>query len=176
MSGGLQLLNTSGDVDPAVHGFEPIMVEHVQDHAFVKRASAGCATCKRGKTNTAHHGYVPSVNVLGSGNQFAHQAMKQAWQARWCELLEQADLPRPLGRVLVEAEITFPDRKGRDQDNYRNMLAKSLGDALVEGGWLAKDEFYPVTFFEFGNLTAVYEKGVARTRLVVFAFPPDLTS
>jgi hypothetical protein len=149
--------------------FEPVMLEHVQDHSFVKRAQKGCATCGRGKTHPEHHGFVPSVNVLGSGNQFAHQAMKQAWQKRWCELAERADLPRPCSRLLVEAEITFPDRRGRDQDNHRNMLAKSLGDAFVEGGWLEKDEFYPVSFFEFGNLTARYEKGVAATRLMIFA-------
>jgi hypothetical protein len=101
--------------------------------------------------------------------------MKQAWQTRFAELLEEADLPRGLQRVTVEAEITFPTRAARDQDNHRGLLAKSLGDALVEGGWLPADTFFPVCHFEFGNLTAVYAKGTAKTRLMLFPLAMDLT-
>jgi hypothetical protein len=92
--------------------FEPVMLEHVRDHAFEKRMSSGCAICKRAKTHPAHHGSPPSMNVLGSGNQFLYQAIKKWWQPLFTEMFEQADLPRPLAGVLVEGEITFPDRGG----------------------------------------------------------------
>lgn len=94
--------------------------------------------------------------------------MKQAWARCFDALLDEADLPRGLQRVTVEAEITFPTRAARDQDNHRGLLAKALGDALVEGGWLPADTFFPVCHFEFGNLTARYEKGVAKTRIMLF--------
>jgi hypothetical protein len=47
-------------------------------------------------------------------------------------------------------------------------LEKIVGDALKEGGWLADDRWFPVCMYEFGNLAAVYEKGVSRLRLTVF--------
>jgi hypothetical protein len=148
--------------------FEPVMLEHVRDHAFGKRMSSGCAICKRAKTHPAHHGSPPSMNVLGSGNQFLYQAIKKWWQPLFTEMFEQADLPRPLAGVLVEGEITFPDRGRRDQGNWRGPLEKIVGDALKEGGWLADDRWFPVCMYEFGNLAAVYEKGVSRLRLTVF--------
>jgi hypothetical protein len=148
--------------------FEPVMVEHVRDHRFEKRVQAGCAVCKRAKTHQVHHGTPPSMNVLGSGNQFLYQAIKKSWQPLFTELFEVADLPRPLGYALVEAEVTFPDRTKRDQGNFRGPLEKVVGDALKEGGWLVDDKWYPVRLYEFGNLSATYEKDVARLRLTVF--------
>jgi hypothetical protein len=44
-------------------------------------------------------------------------------------------------------------------------VEKALGDALVEGGWLEDDDW---SRFEFGGLAAVYERGVSRTRIMVF--------
>jgi hypothetical protein len=38
----------------------------------------------------------------------------------------------------------------------------------VEGGWLADDDW---ARFEFGGLAASYEKGVSRTRLLLFPSP-----
>jgi hypothetical protein len=65
----------------------------------------------------------------------------------------------------VEGQCTFPDRTRRDQGNHRFMLEKAMGDALVAGGWLEDDDW---SRYEFGGLSAVYEKGVSRTRLMVF--------
>lgn len=154
--------------DPAPRAFEPVTVEIVRDHAFEKHAKRGCATCKGSKTAIQHAGAPPSMNLLGSGNQFAYQAYKKAWQEAIIERLETADFPRPLGRVLAEGEVTFPDRRKRDQGNHRFFVEKALGDALTEGGWLADDDW---SRYEFGNLTAEFEKGVSRTRLLLFPFP-----
>lgn len=151
-----------------VRAFEPVMVEHVRDHSFVKLSSRGCGVCGRAKTHPEHHGTPPSINVLGSGNQFLYQAIKKSWQPLLIELLATADLPRPLRGVLVEGEVTFPTRGRRDQGNFRGPLEKVLGDALMEGGWLEGDEWFPTRRYEFGNLVARYELGVSRLRLMVF--------
>lgn len=151
--------------------FEPVTLEHVRDHAFEKRATRGCGVCGRAKTHPDHHGTPPSMNVLGSGNQFLYQAIKKSWQPLLIGLLEESELPRPLSAVLVEGEVTFPDRTKRDQGNFRGPLEKVLGDALKEGGWLGDDKWFPVRLYEFGNLVALYEKGVARLRLTVFPTP-----
>lgn len=149
----------------ALDTLQPVALEVVRHHAFEKRAKRGCAVCGRAKTHIEHAGAPPSMNVLGSGNQFIYQAHKKAWQEVLIEQLEGAELPRPLNRVLAEGEVTFPDRRKRDQGNHRFFLEKALGDALVEGGWLADDDW---DRFEFGGLAATYEKGVSRTRILLF--------
>lgn len=163
----------SDETSATVRTFEPVEIVHVQNHPFKKWTGRTCWDCKKAKTHPDHHGCVPSLNVLGDGNRFQYRAIKTAWQHRFTVLLEQADLPRPLARVVVEGEITFPDRRERDQGNYRALLEKALGDALVEGGWLAGDEFYPVSRFEFGGLVGRHVKGTSQTRLMVFPTPPE---
>lgn len=153
------------DAGPAVASLEPVTVEVVQHHPFVKRSTRGCAVCGRAKTHIEHAGAPPSMNVLGSGNQFVYQAHKKAWQGALTGLLEAAGLPRPLGRVVVEGEVTFPDRRRRDQGNHRFFVEKALGDALVAGAWLESDDW---ARYEFGGLVAAYERGVSRTRLMLF--------
>lgn len=144
---------------------QPVEIEHRRGHRFEKRANRGCGICGRAKTHPDHHGAPPSMNTLGSGNQFAYQAAKKLWQQRLIVLLEASELPRPLGRVMVEGRVCFPDRIRRDQGNHRFFLEKALGDALTEGGWLADDDW---TRYSFGDLAATYEKGESWTRLIVF--------
>jgi hypothetical protein len=81
------------------------------------------------------------------------------------------DLPHPCERILVEAEITFPTLQRRDQGNYRVLPEKGLGDMLVAEGWLEDDNFYPRSRYEFGNLSARYEKGVKRLDVVLIPMP-----
>lgn len=156
------------DVDPAAAHIEPVAIEIVQHHPFQKRATRGCGVCGRAKAHPEHQGAAPSMNVLGSGNQFAYQALKQAWQELLIEQLERADLPRPLARVVAEGEVTFPDRRRRDQGNHRFFVEKALGDALTAGGWLEDDDW---ARYEFGGLAAVHEARVSRTRLILFPTP-----
>jgi hypothetical protein len=148
-----------------LQAFEPVELTHVRDHAFEKRSQRGCGVCGKAKTNPEHHGWPPSLNALGDGNRFAYRSMKEAWEGLFVALLTEADLSSTFERVVVEGEITFPDRKRRDQGNHRFLLEKALGDALVIGGWLADDDW---AHYEFGGLSQVYEKGVYRTRLLLF--------
>lgn len=167
---------------------EPVTIELLQHHAYRSRGprTRGCAVCARAKLHPDHLGAPTSFQAAtGSGNQFAYQAMKKAWQQLLAEQLDRSGLPRGLAHVLAEGQCTFPDRHRRDQGNHRFMLEKALGDALVdgsplpdrggrelgepvEGGWLADDSW---EFYEFGGLSALYEKGVSRTRLVLFPTP-----
>lgn len=154
-----------------VFEFEPVTLEWVRDHAFVKEPKRGCGAivnggrCGKAKTHPDHQGAPPSLRILGSGDQFTYQAYKKAWQDIFVRLLQDSGLPYPLRRVVVEGEATFPDRRKRDQGNHRFFIEKALGDAMVEGGWLEDDDW---SRFEFGGLAAAYEKGVSRTRILVF--------
>jgi hypothetical protein len=167
------------DTDPAAGALEPAVIEWTRHHAFVKEGKRGCGAvvgdrrCGKAKTHAEHQGAPPSLRILGSGDQFTYQAYKKVWQEVFIVLLEEADLPRPLARVVVEGEATFPDRRKRDQGNHRFFIEKALGDALTEGGWLEDDDW---SRYEFGGLAWAYEKGVSRTRLMVFPFlAEDLT-
>lgn len=149
---------------------QPVEIEHTLDHRFQAQQRRGCAVCGAAKTAVAHHGYPPSLNALGDGNRFAYRAMKTAWEARLIELIDGADLPRPLARVTVEGLLIVPDRKRRDQGNFRVILEKALGDALVEGGWLEDDDW---PRYSFGGLEARYVQGEAGLRLILFPTPVE---
>jgi hypothetical protein len=136
----------------------------------------GCARCEAGKHDPSHYGAPPSLNVLGSGDVFTFQRIKEEWTALLALRLEASGLPRGLGRVVAEGEATFPDPRRRDQGNFRVLLEKALGDVLVNGceaegiagGWLKDDDW---TRYEFGGLAYAHEPGVSRTRLMLFPAP-----
>jgi len=48
-------------------------------------------------------------------------------------------VPRGLKQVRATATLRFKQRRRRDEGNHRVILEKSLGDALVAGGWLSDD-------------------------------------
>lgn len=81
-----------------------------------------------------------SLNQAGSrGGWRAFHRPKKAWQHDIEMLLLAAALPRPLARCVVTAELRFPQRRDRDTGNFRVLLEKAAGDALVNGGWLPDD-------------------------------------
>jgi len=151
-------------------------LRHVRNHPFEKRgsggrASPGCAVCRKGKLDMAHVGTPQSIRGFGSGaNHFQYQTMKHKWQDRLTEMLFDAGVPTGLSHVLAEGQVCFPDRKKRDQGNYRFILEKALGDALVEGGWLPDDDW---DHYEFGRLRYAYAKGDAWTALTIHASRAD---
>jgi hypothetical protein len=160
---------------------EPVEIEIRQDHPFRRRDKrwdvklgkyvqpSGCATCGKGKMNAAHLGAPPSLNEGGSGmNRMAFQSLKKAWQSALTEQLNASGLERGLAGVTVEGLIGFPTRAERDQGNHRWMVEKALGDALVSGGWLQSDCFFPVCRYEFGGLQAVHHPGESWIRLSLF--------
>lgn len=77
-------------------------------------------------------------------------------------LLLAARVPRGLERVDASAVLLVPDRRRRDVDNYWAPLSKSLGDALVAGGWLGDDT---PDRFHLGSLTFELAPGRRETRL-----------
>lgn len=112
----------------------------------------------------------PSFNAVGhSGNRWAWTKAKKEWQKNMEDLLQAEAVPRRLGRIEARAVLTFTTRRRRDAVNYRTLLEKCLGDALVNGGWLTDDTGAE---FSFGNV--VFEVGERpSTLLVLAAFPPD---
>ena len=110
-------------------------------------------------------GTPPSLNIFGSGaNHWTYQKHKRDWQERIRVALRQSDLP-VCEHVLVEGVMCFPDRRVRDQGNYRYLIEKALGDVLKEA-WLPDDDWGS---YEFGGLAYRYEKGQRWTRLLLFA-------
>lgn len=95
----------------------------------------------------------PSLNAVGSrGHWRRWHSLKKAWQNDLgLLLLAEVGLPRGWARARATAQLRFPDRRRRDSDNFSALLAKSLGDALVTGGFIPDDtaerySFEPVTF------------------------------
>lgn len=162
---------------------EPVELLIERDHAFKKkkpdaetgRKRIGCEVCGRGRNHRAHMGAPPSMN---SGNHsmqpMAYQALKHSWQDAFAELLEASGLPRGLEAVSVEGLVGFPTLAVRDGGNFRWMIEKALGDALVSGsegvagGWIEDDCFFPVCRYEFGGLQAVHTPGRSWLRLMIF--------
>ena len=85
----------------------------------------------------------PSINTnqVRSNWRGFHTAKKK-WQQsiEWLLVAECVPCPIPAdGPVEVHATLRFPDRRRRDSENFRPVLSKALGDALVNGGWLPDD-------------------------------------
>lgn len=82
----------------------------------------------------------PSLNQIGYRSHWAvGRRHKMLWQEWISTALMVAAVPRGLGAVVATAEVRFPQRRRRDEGNFRVILEKALGDALVEGGWLPDD-------------------------------------
>jgi hypothetical protein len=80
----------------------------------------------------------PSANRSGGRQPVMQHRMKKQLQEELEGLLMASGLPRGLYAVECEAVLRFPLRRQRDVVNYW-LLDKALGDALVNGGWLAAD-------------------------------------
>jgi hypothetical protein len=115
--------------EAAKKGPEPVELQITRHHAYEK-GKRGCAVCERGKFAQEHLGASGSLNFLGSGNQFAYQAMKKGWAEALTLALEASGLSKNLNGVLVEGVMCFPDRRRRDQGNHRFIVEKALGGLL----------------------------------------------
>ena len=107
----------------------------------------------------------PSLNRVGSrGAQQAWHRHKKWWQeqigmALLVEVRPRRELTTP---VLVDAVLWFRTRCNRDEGNFRSLLEKSTGDALVEGGWIPDDS---AVYFQFRHIT--FLKGNTATTLLL---------
>jgi hypothetical protein len=160
---------------------EPILIVQNRRCHFKKRANdpetgrkrLGCERCGRAKQAREHLGAPSSFNAFGSGaNQFAWQAQKRQWQEAITDLLREARLPGGLGGVFVEARVCFGDSLSRDQGNFRIVVEKAFGDALVDGGWIVDDDWGR---YEFGRFELVRAAGQNWTEFAVFPRWPERT-
>jgi hypothetical protein len=154
---------------------ESVTIRHTRDHAYVKREKRGCGLCGKGKRDMVHMGTPPSLNAFSAAsesgrNRYIYLGWKKNWSAALDELLADAGLAKPLAHVHVDGLMCFPDRRERDQGNFRVLLEKALGDVLVDGGWLPDDSW---SYYEFGNLRRTYAKGEAWTQVTLVPTLPS---
>ena len=104
----------------------------------------------------------PSLNAEKGQHWSRFHRTKQRWQGILAGLLLVGGVPRECDRVYAEASLRFPQHRRRDEGNFRWMLEKALGDALVAGRWLDDDTGGK---FSTGPVTFEAERGPVRTRL-----------
>jgi hypothetical protein len=119
-----------------------------------------------GEVEIRHSATPPSLNAVGSRGHWRefHQA-KREWQTIFEQLLIGSSLPRGCTQVGAGARLTFKVERRRDEGNFRTLIEKSLGDALVNGGWLPDDT---PDYFRMGPV--VLEKGDRAATIVVLYY------
>lgn len=181
-------------LDDAGRELEPVLVEITQVCHFKRKVCGLCgrpksntihrkknveegkAFCKFGRRNGCEHCGLPmshadhlgapdSFNVMAGRDPNVYRSILDRWAPVLMAELEASGLPKGLGYVLVEGEVSFGDAVDRDAGNHRVMIEKALGDALVRGGWLVADTW---ARYEFGGLQRREQRGVSRTRLTLF--------
>lgn len=105
-------------------------------------------------------GTPPSYNVTAQAHWTKHRKVKREWQQHLETALMVERLPRDLLRLEATAYMIFRQRRRRDEGNFRVILEKALGDALVNGRWLEDDT---ADRYEFGQVTLYEEPGDAIT-------------
>lgn len=119
--------------------------------------------------STLHVNQVPvSLNKIGSrGNRWSYGRAKKQLQEEIAQALMVAAVPRDLGFVEATAMLRFPTLHRRDEGNFRWLLEKCLGDALVgdkkvwpQGLYLPDDD---AEHFRFGAVAFDPERGQPRT-------------
>jgi len=115
-------------------------------------------------------GTPPSFNQVGLRTHWAvGRRHKLKWQEFCTTALLEQRVPRNLDAVMVSARLEFPQRRRRDEGNFRVIIEKALGDALVAGGWIEDDT---PDHYTFGAVELVAPAPAART-LVTIAWDVD---
>jgi hypothetical protein len=102
-------------------------------------------------------GTPPSFNKVGLHSHWTQgRKAKQDWQGMIETMLMVEKVPRGMSSVAASAELHFKQKRKRDEGNFRTILEKACGDALVRGGWLTDDQ---PEFYRFGavEMRAPYE-------------------
>lgn len=149
---------------------DPVFVDQVElylprDHQFSKKsdkAKKTCGVCDEHRLHPNHGAF--SYREFGSGsNHWVYQKTNDSWQDYLIAALQCTDLP-PVASIMVEGIMCFPDRRDRDQGNFRFPVEKFLGDALQHGGWLKNDKW---SCYQFGQLDYTYIKDESWIRLLL---------
>lgn len=120
-------------------------------------------------------GTPPSLNKLGArGSARLWHRKKRQLQAEIETLLlaeampgrsfNPTRLPRT-ERIEVTGRLVFTTNRGRDEGNYRSILEKAAGDALVNGGWLPDDT---PERYSFGALQLLHRPHVQPSTTLFF--------
>lgn len=89
----------------------------------------------------------PSFNEVGhTGNRWAWTKAEKEWKGIFETLLMATGFPRDWEQITAVVRLRFPTKRRRDEVNYRTLLEKALGDALVNGRWLPDDTPEHFTF------------------------------
>jgi hypothetical protein len=82
----------------------------------------------------------PSFNSVGhSGNRWTWTKAEKKWKEIVEGLMLSTGFPRDWDHIAVRVRLTFPTKQRRDVVNYRTLLEKATGDALVNGKWIPDD-------------------------------------
>lgn len=95
---------------------------------------------------------------------------KKSWQEEIGQLLMLARLPRNGERAMAGARMRFPDVGRRDSGNFKGVVEKALGDALVAGRWIPDDDDKR---FVFAGVEFESDRGANQTTIVVFTQPKE---
>jgi hypothetical protein len=109
----------------------------------------------------------PSLNSTAR-SPWPYRKAKDHWTKMLAVAIENAAMA-PCRYVMAEGLVTFGDKRKRDQGNFRFMLEKALGDALVHMGVLEDDDW---DSYEFGHLARAYDRGIYATRLLLLPDGP----
>lgn len=109
-------------------------------------------------------GTPPSYNVTAHAHWQKVRRHKKRWQENCATALMVAGVPRNLGSVLVSARMEFGQRRRRDEDNFKVIIAKALGDALVVGGYIPDDT---PGHYRFGAVELVAPAATPRTLVTI---------
>lgn len=116
-----------------------------------------------------------SFNEVGLRTHWAvGRRHKKQWEADFVTALLLTKVPLGLDSVRATARIEFKQRRRRDEGNFRVLIEKALGDALVgdrrawpDGRWLPDDT---PEHYQFGAVELVAPAPAART-LITIAWP-----
>lgn len=109
-------------------------------------------------------GTPPSYNVTAGAHWQKVRRHKKRWQEDCATALMVAGVPRNLGSALVSVRMEFTQRRKRDEDNFKVIIAKALGDALASGGWLPDDT---PEHYRFGAVELVAPAPEAKTLITI---------
>jgi Holliday junction resolvase RusA-like endonuclease len=109
----------------------------------------------------------PSMNAKASGygaNHHVASRTKRTWEGVMMAMLLKAKLPKDLAWVRVNMELRFPDKRRRDEGNFRMVVEKALGDVMQRMGYISDDT---PDIYRFGSVTFDPEKGPKRMILTL---------
>src|SRR3990167_7252857 len=110
----------------------------------------------------------PSLNRVGSrGSHWEFHRAKKQWEHDLWILILEACRPRArCKRIQASAVLTFPKRRPRDEDNFRPLLSKALGDACRHAKLIPDDT---PEHFVFAELRFDLDPGPKRTTITLTA-------